>query len=286
MSTDRRPFVVFILAIFAYVILIGPFTAYMKNKPMEEKLGYVPDANLLRYVSADQKEFVAAALIMKVIMYFGGLMDRPTERAVAAPPDFRGMSNIIHTALKLDPYNMDGYYFAQSFLTWEVKQIKIANNLLEYGMKYRTWDWYLPFFAGFNYAYFLKDYANAAKYYRLAGQLSDNELYISLSSRYMQKSGQTQLAITYLTTMINGTRNESAKKFFQIRLKAFQAVREIEVARDRFEAARGRVPASINDILHSGYLKNIPTDPYGGQFYLEPDGKVATTSKFAFGGKK
>jgi len=282
MSTARRPLVMLLIALIAYAFVLGPFTDYMRRKPTEEKLGYVPNATMLGFVCADQKAFVGAALIMKVIMYFGGLSDRPPEKALALPPDFRGMSNIIHTALKLDPYNMDGYYFAQSFLTWEVKQFALANRLLDYGMKYRTWDWYLPFFAGFNHAYFLKDYKKAAEYFRRAGDLSGNELQINLAGRYMQESGQTELAIAYLKAMIVTSRNETAKKSFGVRLKAFEGARTIEIARDRFQVKEGRNPSSVAELLKSGFLQELPSDPYGGQFYLEPDGKVATTSKFMF----
>jgi len=205
---------------------------------------------------------------------------------VVEPPDYRGMSNIIHSALKLDPYNMDGYYFAQSFLVWEVKQYAIANKLLDYGMKYRTWDWYLPFFAGFNHAYFLKDYNKAADYYKRAGELSGQDLHKSLAGRYMQESGQTDLAIAYLTAMEKGERNQAVKRNYQIRLSAFREARRIEVARDRYLEARGAMPASVEQLVSGGFLSPPPRDPYGGQFYLEADGKVATTSKYAFAGVK
>lgn len=285
MSYSRNAVAALAIFMVAYLGIIGPFTSYMARKPVEEKLGYVPDAGMLRYTCADQKTFVGSALLMKVIMYFGSLMEQSPEKAFAVQPDYRGMSNIIHTALKLDPYNIDGYYFAQSFLTWEVKQYALANKLLDYGMKYRTWDWYLPFFAGFNSAYFLKDFKKAADYYKRAGDLSGQDLHISLAGRYMQESGQTEHAIAYLKAMIAGSRNETAKKTFQLRLKAFEAVRVIESARDEFSASHGKKPANVQELLASGILKSLPTDPYGGTFYLAPDGKVGTTSKFAFGGR-
>lgn len=277
-----RPVILLCVALIGYACIFGQFSAYMKRKPIEEKLGFVPNTAMLRYMCADQKTFVGAALLMKVIMYFGGLVDRPSEKSIASPPDYRGMSNIIHSALKLDPYNMDGYYLAQSFLTWEVKQFAIANKLLDYGMKYRTWDWYLPFFAGFNHAYFLKDYAKAAEYYKRAGELSGQDLHISLAGRYMQESGQTELAIVYLTAMERSERNPAIKKNYQLRLTAFKEARRIEVARDAFLKSGKSLPVSMDTLLHAGLLSPPPLDPYGGQFYLEPDGKVTTTSKFAF----
>lgn len=286
MSTLQRPFLILLVCMIGYGVVLGPFTSYMKHKPVEEKLGYVPSANLLRYVSADHKEFVGAALLMKVLMYFGGLMDKQANNVIAETPDYRGMSNIIHSALKLDPYNMDGYYFAQSFLVWEVKQYDIANRLLDYGMKYRSWDWYLPFFAGFNHAYFLKDFKKAADYYKRAGELSGEPLYFSLAGRYMQESGQTELAIAYLSMLEKGEKNQAVKKSYQTRLTAFKEVRRIEMARDRYKEASGQLPATVEQLLQGGFLVPAPVDPYGGQFYLEPDGKVATTSKFAYAGVK
>jgi len=269
-----------------YCLLIPPFTTYMRNKPIEEKLGYVPSIKLLKPLSADQKELAGASLVMKVLMYFGGIVGMAQEgRVITESPDLQGMSRLLHGAVQLDPYNMDAYYFAQGFLTWEAKQFKLANGLLDYGMKYRTWDWYLPFFAGFNSAYFLKDYTKAAAYYKRAGDLSGQDLHKSLASRYLQESGQTVLAIAYLTAMEKGEKNQAMKKMYQIRLQAFREVRRIELARDQYQQQRGTLPGSVEQLLQFGLLAPAPVDPYGGRFYLEPSGKVATTSKFAFATK-
>lgn len=274
-----------LVCLFLYGILIIPFTTYLHNKPIVEKLGYVPSVTALKTVAADQKELVAASLVLKVLMYFGGLIEK-AENQFAVPPDYMSMSRLLHGAVKLDPYNMDAYYFAQSFLAWDVKQYKLANDLLDYGMKYRTWDWYLPFFAGFNSAFFLKDYAVAARYYQRAGELSGSDLTRLLAGRYMQESGQTELAITYLSAMLNGEKNPVLKKNYQIRLTAFRETRRIEVARDRYMGERGTLPVTVDQLISGGFLSPPPRDPYGGQFYLEADGKVSTTSKYAFAGVK
>jgi len=284
MSTLRWPVTALLVGLIAYGVVIGPFTAYMKQKPVEEKLGYLPSIDVLRYVSADHKELMAASLVLKVIMYFGGIAEKQQAKVIVQPPDYQRMSGILHGAVRLDPYNMDAYYFAQSFLTWDVKQYKIANDLMDYGMKYRTWDWMLPFFAGFNSSYFLKDYDSAAKYYQRAGELSGSDLSKLLAGRFMQESGQTELAIGYLSAMEKGERNQAVKKNYQTRLLAFKEVRRIEIARDRYKETRGQLQTTVDQLVQNGFLAPRPVDPYGGQFYLEPDGKVVTTSKFAFAG--
>jgi hypothetical protein len=276
-----RPLLVACALIACYVVLIIPFAGYMHNKPFVEKLGHLPKAEFMQLVSADQKQLVGEALILDVLMYFGGLVTKE-QANLQVPPDYQAMSRLLHASVKLDPYNTDAYYFAQSILVWDVKQVKVANNLLEYGMKYRSWDWNLPFFAGFNYAYFLQDYPHAAQNYMRAGQLSGNDLFVNLAGRYLNEAGQNDLAIAYLSTMAKGARNKAIKDTITTRLKALEEVRSIEVARDACRRATGRLPVSVEDLVQSGYLQKLPKDPYGGRFYLEPDGKVKTTSNFVF----
>jgi len=282
LSVGYGPVALLFVGIFLYLLLIGPFSAYMNAKPIEEKLGYVPSAQVIRPFAAGMEEFSAAALVAKVIMYFGGLSETRANR-VKHPPDYVGIERLLSSALVLDPYNMDAYYFAQAFLVWDAREVKKANALLDTGMKYRTWDWYLPFFAGFNSAYFLKDYKQAATYYKRAADLTGEKLFIGLAGRYMQEAGQTEMAIDYLKAMVATARGELAKKTYAIRLEAFEQVLQIEQAVKRFFSDQKRFPTAIDELLMHDYLPAIPRDPYGGTFSLSENGQVKTTSKFAFG---
>lgn len=276
--------VVFLPVLIAcYLTVLLPFTGYMRSRPFMEKLGYTPRAEVLKAIGADQKVFVAAALVMKTLFYYGTLVEKNLSK-IEVPPDYYAIYKTIETAVKLDPYNMDAYYFGQAVMAWDVGRYREANALLEYGMKYRDWDFYLPFFAGFNYAYFLKDYQNAAKHYKRAAELSGNPLYANLAGRYMYEAGQTDLALAYLSAMEKGSRNPSFKKSFQVRIEALQAVKKIEAAQAMFRKDTGTSRVSIEELLSKGYLKKPPVDPYGGRFYIDEKGQVRSTSKFAFAG--
>ena len=268
-----------------YLALIFPFTAFMKNRPFVEKLGYVPRQEILSLVSADQKQIMSAILVGKVLVYFGGLFEKAMNR-IYTPPDFSGMQSMIEAAVKLDPYNMDAYYFAQAVMVWDMKQVRAANDLLEFGMKYRDWDWHLPYFAGFNAGYFLHDYRTAAAYFKRVGELTGNELSMNLAGRYMYESGQTDMAIDYLTAMEKSAQNAAIRRSFQVRLLAFKGVKQIEAARDEYVKKYGKMPASIERLHERGFLKEMPADPYGGTFFIDEQGHVRSTSKFAFSGKK
>lgn len=270
-----------LLLLILYGAIVFPFASYMQSKPFMEKMGTVPKGEVLKYVTADQGNFVAAAIMLKVLFYFGSLVEYAGNR-VDRVADYPAMSRAIHAAVKVDPYNMDAYYFAQAALVWDARQVQLVNRLLDYGMKHRDWDPTLPFFAGFNAAYFLKDYARAADYYKTAAEISGSELYTKLAGRYFFESGQTELAITYLSVMERGARNDSIRKSFRTRLEAIKAAYVIERARDKYLQDRGMMPQTVAELIASGYLEKMPEDPYGGSFYLEPDGAVRSTSKFAF----
>ena len=59
------------------------------------------------------------------------------------------------------------------------------------------------------------------------------------------------------------------------------ALRGIWVLEQAVEAYRGRfgfAPADLSELVKRGVLGELPTDPYGGVFYLNDQGKVWTTS--------
>lgn len=267
----------------AYLVILGPFTRSMAQKPYAVRLGMVPHPKVLQVLFPDYQELLGANILGRIFLYYGTLtdeVDNPGKVHLAA--DYPAMSRAVHTALRLDPYNMDGYYFGQSILVWDVGQYKLATELLEYGMKYRTWDWQLPFFAAFNEAYFLKDRAAAARLYMRAGELSGATLFKSLAGRYLQEVGETRMAIDYLRTIEKDARTPALKQVLRVRIETFKAVLAVEQARDRYAEDRHRLPDSIDDLLNTGYLATKPIDLYGGEFYLDDNGKVCTTSKFAF----
>jgi hypothetical protein len=90
------------------------------------------------------------------------------------------------------------------------------------------------------------------------------------------------MAIDYLQTLEKNARNPAVKQTLQVRIETFKAVLTIEKARDRYAEEQGRVPANIDVLVKTGYLTTRPIDLYGGEFYLDENGQVHTTSKFAF----
>jgi tetratricopeptide (TPR) repeat protein len=269
-----------LLLLGAYAVVVMPLSDHLRNRPVVVKLGYTPSAEVLEAAAGDHRYAVAESAVLKVLFYFGSLVGKWKENIIIRP-EYYNMFKTLETAVKLDPYNQDAYYFAQAAFTWEVGRVKEVNALLDHGMKYRTWDWTLPFYAGFNEAYFLKDYQKAGAYMRKAAEISGNPLFTNLAARYFYEAGHAELGLVFLDGMIAQAKDPKVRAVYQMRKEALLAVGELEKAVEKFRAAHGRPPGQLQDLVAAGLLAALPKDPYGGEFFLDPSGKVRTTSKFA-----
>jgi len=253
----------------------------MVKRPLFEKLGYTPHGKFYKVILGEFRWFMGEYLSLKSIMYYGGKVNF-IAKGQLGKVEYYNLYRTISTAILLNPYNEDAYYFAQAAFTWDVGQVRAVNRLLKYVMKYRTWDFKIPFFLGFNYAYFLKDYKKAAYYYKIASKLTGSPLFTNLAARYFYEGGETKLGIGYLETMIKITHNDRIKKIYEIRLKALEGIYRIEQALKAFEKRFHRKPDSIEVLVEAGFLKKIPKDPYGGRYYIDRNGEIKTTSNLAF----
>jgi tetratricopeptide (TPR) repeat protein len=278
-----RSALLFVLILLAHLLLLAPFSDHMNQRPVSVKLGYIPHPQIIKVSVADHDLAVAEATVIKVLFYFGTLMDKFQEKTIIRP-EYLNMYRTLLTAAQLDPYNIDNYYFAQSAFTWELGRIQEVNALLERGAQYRSWDPLLPFYIGFNYAYFLKDYTKAALYMKMAAERSGDSLYTKLAARYFYESKQTDLGMVFLEGMIAQAKDKAVKKTYTIRRDALSAILKIEDAITSFETRYDRKPADLEELLSSETLEVVPLDPYGGEFYLDENGRARSTSKLAHPG--
>ncbi len=266
------------------VLLVGAsvsLTRVRDVQPPEARLGFFPPAPVIKVLAADQYQFLSQVISLQCVFYFGSLVESREQM-----PNWRNLYRALFTATRLDPYNMDTYYFAQAVLAWEAKMIPQVIELLKYGFEHRPWDFHLPYFISFDYAFFLKDYKRAGEYLAKAAELKPEvEWYATLAARYFYEGGTTALALAYLKEMIPTARNEAIRKRMITRARAFEKVLQIEQAIAAYKERFQTDPEDLGRLLEAGLLERIPDDPYGGDFYLDEQGRVRTTSKLVPVGK-
>lgn len=275
------PIIVFLLSLAVLIPVESRTTKLMSGRSLEEKLGYIPSKEILKISALDHKALIGDWLSFRVITYYGGKID-PALAGKTRDIEFPNMYRFMDAATYLDPYNIDAYYFTEAAFTWGLGRIKEVNKILERGLESRQWDSMIPFFMGFNYFYFLKDYKNASIYMKIASERAKNPLFANLTARFLYESEETGLAIEFLKIMIGEIHNEAMKRELMIRLKALEAVKYLEDGLNAFKKRYSRAPKDIEELLNSGIIERIPEDPYGGRFYIDNMGKVRSTSKFAF----
>ncbi len=270
----KKLYIITAVLIFAYTIFSPYFLKQIQKRPL--KLGYVPQGKLYKAALGEFRWITGIYFAFRAITYFGG-----KSKAVAMKNyrqiEYFNLYRTIYQSIMLNPYNEDAYYFAQAAFI-DTGHIKDLNFLLRKAFKYRPWDFQLPFFLGFNNAYFLRNYDKAAFYFKLAAKLTGSSLFTNLAARYFYEGGRTKLGISFLKYMIKTSRNRSVKLIYEKRLDALEKIAFLENAVKRYRKKYGTFPKSLNELILKHIIKKIPEDPYHGKFYIE-NGKIKTTSK-------
>ncbi|HDD44066.1 MAG TPA: hypothetical protein ENG63_04295 [Candidatus Desulfofervidus auxilii] len=280
-----KKYVIFIISLLLLITFMPYFVKNMKERPIYEKLGFLPRGKFYKTVIGEFRWFLGEYFTFKAITYYGTKVGRMLK-GEEVDVEYFNLYKTIETAVLLNPYHEDAYYFAQAAFVWDIGRVKEVNSLLEYVFKYRKWDFQIPFFLGFNYSYFFKDYKKAAEYFKKAAELSGIPFFATLSARYFYESGHIELGIMFLEYMIKNTRKENIKKFYQKRLIALKAIYLLKKAVNKYKKTFGHLPSNLNDLVKKGIIEKLPEDPYGGKFYLDKTGKIRTTSKLTEAWKK
>lgn len=248
-------------------------------KPQHEEQFALP-ANLLRVVSGQFKEISADISFLNALTWLGGTSTQP-DTGRYLPQQYQWLHQTLENAVTLDPYFMDPYYLMNSALIWDRYKVAEVNRLIAKGADTRTWDALLPFFAGFNYYYFLNNGEQSFYYLKQASKRTGgNPFYDSLASRVAYKADKTELAIMYLEEQIREAELKGLKGsvvHLERRLELLKGIRQIDIAVESYRKLFGSSPRTINELTALNLLPSIPKEPNGGSYYLDADGKVRST---------
>lgn len=241
--------------------------------------GYTIPSQFSRILALGNQGVLSDFLFLKISTFIGG---RSGSGELLSENDWQFVTESLNVVTDLDPYFADPYVLAEGLLAWDAGMPEEANLLLIKGMKYRTWDWRLPFYVGFNYFYFLKDYEAASGFIMSASKLPGSPAYLAtLGARLAYYGGKSKIALLFLKEMLAGTDDAMLKKRLNMRLLALERAVLIEEALDKFKAQEGRTPNKLSELVSTGYLIILPPDPYGGKWGVLKNGRVFSTSKFA-----
>lgn len=264
-------FVAFLVA--GYISLFPIIDDYSKSRLRERDVRYVPQKELIDVSSLEYKAIVSDMLFLNTLSFLGGR--DPAEDAEA----WQWLYKTLDASSYLNPYNMDPYYVAEGFLPWKGRMFHETNAILNRGMEYRTHDWVMPFFIGFNHYFFMNEPEKGAQYIELAAQKPNaaRTTLITLASRLYAQSARTELAIALVKDDYDKAADEGLRVAYKTRLKSLYARLKIEKAVEAYKKAYKRSPASLETLVVKDFLKEVPINPEGGVFILDNDGRIKAT---------
>lgn len=180
-------------------------------------------------------------------------------------------------AMILDPYFMQTYLFTQALLSWDCKMPEEAIRLLEISRKHLPWDWRPGYYIGFDYYYFLNDYAKASEIFLETAKIKNSPLLIALlGSRFALKSKKNETAILLLTDILKDPElSENNRESISKRITALKGVLLIESALRSYKKTFNTYPSSLNALVQKGFLKKLPPNSYYKTYlYRQEDGQV------------
>ncbi|MFZ3209073.1 MAG: hypothetical protein WA140_09600 [Geobacteraceae bacterium] len=272
------PVIAVIILLPVYLFSLSTTASQRKMLPQDSGTSYILPSPILKITALEFDGLAADFLFLKALTFYGGTLERK-ERPRIQEQEWRWMYEVLNAATDLDPYFYDPYYFANSNFTWEAHMVKEANTLLAKGNRYREWDWTIPFFLGFNEFYFFHDNAKASEYFMQAAQRPDAPpIAASLATRMAYKGNRAEVAILFLQETLNKTKDKTTRKELEIRMEVLQGVLALEQAVEVYKGKHGKLPHGLKELQAKGFIAHIPADPYGGEFYIDKDGSVKTTS--------
>lgn len=243
----------------------------------ENYMDYTLPSRFTGPAAMEFKGIVSDFLFLKVIIFLG---EKIGKNEKFGEQDFNYLQTSINTITDLDPYFWDAYLFADMLFTWDMGECEAANKLLLKARQYRTNDYRVPYYLGFNYFFFLKDNINGAKYIMEAAKLPGSPFYLaSLATRLSFYALEHRTGIIFLKEMIRDTENEGIKQNFMLRIKALEIMDQLEQKVSEYQKIHQKQPSSLTELVTAGLIDKVPDDPYGGQFILLKNGRVYTTSK-------
>ena len=216
-------------------------------------------------------------LFLQILTFLG---EKVMNQGVLSKEQWQIVYKAFDQITYLDPRFLDPYVLAEMTLPWEAGMVREVNELLERLVKVRTTDDRPLFFLWYNYFYFLKDPATAAQYLERAAKIPGApDFYTTLAARSSFYGKQTEAGILFLKKMLSETNDQNRRKFLLLRLEALEKIAFLEHKIQEYKRTFDVLPNSLEQIVEKGLIDKIPTDPYGGVFYIVDKEQVYSTSK-------
>ncbi len=229
---------------------------------------------------------VALPLFVQVFMAVG---DRHLAANIAAiralvvvphqmePEEFKILAKVQEDVSWLNPAHEDNYYIAFAILA-QYGELDAAQTILARASRVRFFDFQPTFFYGFNQWYYKHDPVGAATWMREAAEkLPDPNQRLTMqnmAARWMDKAQDTELAIRVVESMAKEAKRRDFRAYLELRVVRLRQLHQLRTAAAAYRERFGRPLSNLQELVDSGMLHALPTDPFGFGFGFDQQGEI------------
>jgi len=240
-----------------------------------EELAQLPRGEYLKPALLGYHNLGADILWLRFIQVFGNKRNTAEE--------YEWIYHALDVVTTLDPRYDYVYYAGAVILTNLANRVDLSNRLLEKGFNNNPTVWNIPFLLGYNHYFILGDAAKAAEYISAAARLSGGPAYLpGLASRMYAEANNPDTALQFLEALWQQTQDAGMRDVIAKRAKEVVIERDIrllEASVQHYQSKQGRYPSTLQELVADGYVSQIPQEPFGGFYELDPKtGKVTSST--------
>jgi tetratricopeptide (TPR) repeat protein len=229
-------------------------------------------SSVLRRISLGYDDLLADIYWLRALQYFGGTRFDETDPAL--------LYKYFDILTDLDPKFVNAYRYGGTFLAepppFGMGDIEKGMKLFDKGRTNNPDNFRIPLEEGFVYYLNLKDYKKAYELFKEASDkpgLSDlRRAYLKgMAASALAKGGNRDLSRQIWEYIYENTPNEGRKNFAVLNIKELDTM---DMEDGLTEALReylkryNRLPSNVGELKSSGLVKQIPEEPFGGEFVI------------------
>lgn len=265
-------------------LLMGTGAAFMALKVAADRIGreklpgssiiYIPSGKFLKYATFGYRALAADAIYLWAIQYYS----TPT-----IDDRFDHLDHIFAIINELDPRYQDPYEVGALIAVQEARNPAAAFSILDRGAANNPDQWVYPFNAGHVAMVTLKDFPLAEKYFEQCMKIPGAPEFVErLRANAIFKKGDLGTSWETWLDIYKKAPDERTKKIASNHLynvKTAIDAAALEDAATKYRERFGRLPADLETLLRTGFLREVPKDMDGEGYLYDPaTGKVKTVT--------
>jgi tetratricopeptide (TPR) repeat protein len=239
----------------------------------------VPRAGPLAFLFLGNRTLAADVNWLRAVQYIGEA--RGNERG------WDKLFPLVDAVTDLDPRHGYAYQVAGAILS-SVGRIDESNRILEKGTRAVPDRYILPYHRAFNAFYYQGDWKEAGRWAEVAARTPGAPPHVRQNVlAYYVKGKRADAAVAFLEQALREAKDPDTRKALESQLKQARLELDASKVEDAIQEWRSRYragPLALSQLVSEGLLQSIPPDPYGGDLYLDDEGRVRSTANpFRFG---